>query len=47
VSALASRDAERLLRFVAEAERVGGDQPFTPELLVVLGELVHAECVVL
>jgi DNA-binding CsgD family transcriptional regulator len=42
---LANRDAERLLRFVAEAERIGGDQPFTPELLVGLGELVHAESV--
>jgi DNA-binding CsgD family transcriptional regulator len=45
VSALASRDAERLLRFVAEAERAGGDQPFTPELLVGLGELVQADSV--
>jgi DNA-binding CsgD family transcriptional regulator len=45
VASLASRDAERLLRFLAEAERVGGDQPFTPELLVELGELVHADWV--
>jgi DNA-binding CsgD family transcriptional regulator len=43
VPALATRDAERLLDFVAEAERIGGDQPFTPELLVGLGELVHAD----
>jgi len=33
-----------LLRFVAEADSVGGDQPFTPELLVELGGLVQAEC---
>jgi DNA-binding CsgD family transcriptional regulator len=45
VASLASRDAERLLRFVAEAGRIGGDQPFTPELLVELGELVHADWV--
>jgi DNA-binding CsgD family transcriptional regulator len=45
VSVLASRDAERLFRFVGEAERLGDDQPFTPELLVGLGELVDAECV--
>jgi len=45
VPTLAARDAERLLRFVAEAESVGGDQPFTPEFLVGLGDLVQAECV--
>jgi DNA-binding CsgD family transcriptional regulator len=45
VASLASRDAERLLRFVAEAGRVGDDQPFTPELLVELGELVQADWV--
>lgn len=45
MASLASRDAERLLRFVAEAGRIGGDQPFTPELLVELGELVHADWV--
>jgi DNA-binding CsgD family transcriptional regulator len=45
VPALANRDTERLLRFVAEADSVGGDQPFTPELLVGLGELVQAKCV--
>jgi DNA-binding CsgD family transcriptional regulator len=43
VAALASRDAERLLRFVAEADRVGGDQPFTPELLIELGGLIDAD----
>jgi DNA-binding CsgD family transcriptional regulator len=36
VPALSASDAERLLRFVAEAESVGGDQPFTPELLGLL-----------
>jgi DNA-binding CsgD family transcriptional regulator len=45
VASLASRDADRLLRFVAEAGRIGGDQPFTPELLVELGELVQADWV--
>ncbi len=44
--ALASRDAEQLLRFVAEAESIGGDQPFTPDLLVELGRLIPADSVV-
>jgi DNA-binding CsgD family transcriptional regulator len=43
VPALASRDTERLLRFVAEAESLGGADPFTPELLVELGRLVQAD----
>ncbi|MDP9491783.1 MAG: helix-turn-helix transcriptional regulator [Actinomycetota bacterium] len=43
--ALAASDAERLLRFVAEAESVGGDQPFTPEVLVLLGDLVESDTV--
>ena len=43
--ALASRDAEQLLRFIAEAESIGGDQPFTPDLLVELGHLVEADWV--
>ena len=42
---LARGDAERLLRFVAEAESIGGDQPFTPDLLVELGHLVEADWV--
>lgn len=42
---LAARDAERLLRFVADAERLAGDQLFTPELLVELGELIRADWV--
>jgi DNA-binding CsgD family transcriptional regulator len=43
--ALAARDAERLLRFVAEAESLGGDQPFTPNLLGQIGRLVPADLV--
>jgi hypothetical protein len=43
--ALTSGDAERLLRFVAEAESLGGDQPFTSDLLGELGRLVPAEVV--
>jgi DNA-binding CsgD family transcriptional regulator len=43
VSVLARGDAERLLRFVGEAESLGGDEPFTGDLLVELGELVRAD----
>jgi DNA-binding CsgD family transcriptional regulator len=43
--ALATRDAEQLLRFIAEAENIGGDQPFTPDLLAELGRLVRADWV--
>jgi DNA-binding CsgD family transcriptional regulator len=43
--ALAARDAERLLRFVADAESIGADQPFTPELLAGLGRLIEADWV--
>ncbi len=46
MAALARGDAEQLLRFVAEAESIGGDQPFTPDLLVELGRLVPADCVI-
>jgi DNA-binding CsgD family transcriptional regulator len=46
VPALATRDAEQLLRFIAEAESIGGDLPFTPDLLVELGRLVPADQVV-
>jgi DNA-binding CsgD family transcriptional regulator len=45
VVALAARDAERLLRFVTEAEELGGEDPFTPEVLEVLGKLVPADWV--
>ena len=43
--ALARGDAERLLHFVGEAESLGGDDPFTSEVLVELGRLVHADYV--
>jgi DNA-binding CsgD family transcriptional regulator len=45
VPALARGDAERLLGFVAEAESLGGDEPFTGELLDELGRLVPADWV--
>jgi DNA-binding CsgD family transcriptional regulator len=45
VPALARADAERLLRFVAEAESFGGDHPFTGEFLTQLGRLVPADWV--
>ena len=40
---LSAPDAELVLRFVADAERIGGDQLFTPELLVELGRLIEAD----
>jgi DNA-binding CsgD family transcriptional regulator len=43
MNALTARDAKRVLRFVAEAEDLGGDEPFTPEVLVELGRLVPAD----
>ena len=43
--ALARGDAERLLRFVGEAESLGGDEPFTGDLLVEMGRLVEADWV--
>jgi DNA-binding CsgD family transcriptional regulator len=45
VLTLTRRDAERLLRFVGEADALGGDQPFTGDLLVELGRLVEADWV--
>lgn len=42
---LSSRDAERMLRFVAEAQASEQDQPFTSDLLVELGRLVEADWV--
>ena len=44
--ALARGDAERLLRFVGEAESLGGDDPITGDLLVELGRLVQADWIV-
>jgi DNA-binding CsgD family transcriptional regulator len=43
VAALSTRDSERLLQFVGEAEGVGSDQPFTPDLLAELGRLLPAD----
>jgi DNA-binding CsgD family transcriptional regulator len=45
MAAVAPRDAERVLRFVAVAEELGGDEPFTPEVLEELGRLVEADWV--
>jgi len=45
VTVLSAQDAERLLRFVATAAQLDGDEPFTPELLTQLGELVSADAV--
>jgi DNA-binding CsgD family transcriptional regulator len=45
VPTLSAGDAERLLRFVADAETIGGDQPFTGELLVELGHLIEGDWV--
>ena len=45
MSVLASSDAERLLRFVAEVEGISGEQPFTGEFLVELGRLIEADWV--
>ena len=42
---LTRADAERLLDFVGGAETLGGDEPFTGELLVELGKLVQADWV--
>ena len=38
-------DAEQLLQFVAEAESLGGDEPFTGELLIELGKVIEADWV--
>jgi DNA-binding CsgD family transcriptional regulator len=45
VPSLSRTDVEHLLRFVGEAEGLGGDRPFTEELLVELGRLVRADWV--
>jgi DNA-binding CsgD family transcriptional regulator len=45
VPGLSATDAEQVLRFVAAAEEIGGDQLFTPELLVELGHLIDADWV--
>ncbi|HET7759684.1 MAG TPA: LuxR C-terminal-related transcriptional regulator [Gaiellaceae bacterium] len=43
MSVLAHRDAERVLRFLGDAEELAGDHAFTPEVLERLGELVPAD----
>jgi DNA-binding CsgD family transcriptional regulator len=43
VATLSRSDAEQLLRFLADAENIEGDRPFTPELLVDLGLLIEAD----
>jgi DNA-binding CsgD family transcriptional regulator len=43
MASLAARDAERVLRFVADAEDLGGDDPFAPPVLERLGGLVGAD----
>jgi DNA-binding CsgD family transcriptional regulator len=45
VASLSASDAERLLRFVAEAAGTQEDQPFTGEFLARLGEIVEADWV--
>ena len=46
VPALTRLDAQRLLSFVGEAESLGGDDPFSGDLLVELGHLVPADWVI-
>jgi DNA-binding CsgD family transcriptional regulator len=46
VSVLAPRDAERVLRFVADAEELADDHAFTPDVLEELGKLVPADDVI-
>jgi DNA-binding CsgD family transcriptional regulator len=43
VPGLSTTDAEHVLRFIASAEELGGDQLFTPELMIELGQLVEAD----
>ncbi len=43
MTALTSNDAERVLRFVAEADSGSSDEPVTTDVLVELGELVDAD----
>jgi DNA-binding CsgD family transcriptional regulator len=43
VATLSTRDAERLLGFVADAGATGSERPFTPEFLDHLGDLVEAD----
>lgn len=43
MGALTARDAERALRFVGHAAELAGDEPFTPEILRELGDLVASD----
>src|SRR5512132_4484377 len=43
MAALTSRDAERMFLFVADAESLGGDDPFTSALLSEFSHLVPAD----
>lgn len=43
--AISRSDAERLLRFVAEAESIRKTEPFPPELLAELGRIVEADSI--
>ena len=45
MAGLTRADTEAVLRFVAEAEGVGGSEPFTADLLTELGALVEADWV--
>jgi DNA-binding CsgD family transcriptional regulator len=45
MAALAERDAEGVLRFLALAGEIGGDEPFTPAVLAELGKLIRADWV--
>ena len=42
VLTLSAQDAEQLLRFVADAEEIGGEEPFAEEVLAELGRLIPA-----
>jgi DNA-binding CsgD family transcriptional regulator len=45
VPSLSARDAEHVLRFVADAAEIGGDEPFSQDVLVELRKLVPADWV--
>jgi hypothetical protein len=45
MATLTAGDAERVLRFVADAAQIGGDEPFTDHILVELRKLVPADSV--
>jgi DNA-binding CsgD family transcriptional regulator len=45
VAVLTAREAEGVVRFLAVAEELGGDEPFTPRVLEELGALIAADSV--